>query len=112
MANLVKCLVTHAFGFGTVFTQAFFLVGFVLLVIAIEESPLRITFTSQDVRRDPVQKPAVVADHHDATGKLLQGIFQCTQCFDVQIIRGFVQHQDIATRDQRFGQMQTTALTA
>jgi hypothetical protein len=52
-----------------------------------------------------------VADDHHRARELQQGVFQSTQGFHVQVVRGFVQQQHIAAFDEGFGQVQTTAFT-
>src|SRR6185312_15059178 len=42
------------------------LVGLVFLVVALEEHPLRVVLRGEDVRRDPVEEPAVVGDDQRA----------------------------------------------
>src|SRR5450759_4669763 len=76
---LFQCLEAHALGFGALFAQASPLVSLVFMVIAIKEGPLAVALAGQDVGGNTVQKPAVMADHHDRTGKLQQGFFQCAQ---------------------------------
>src|SRR5881394_987648 len=45
---------------------------FVLGIVAIEKHDLRIAFERKDVRRDTIEKPAVVADHDGASGEVFQ----------------------------------------
>src|SRR5262245_13169034 len=45
-------------------TETLDLVGLVLVEVAGEEHPLAFVLAGQDVRRDAVKEPAVVADHH------------------------------------------------
>src|ERR1700761_5423874 len=49
---------------GGFLTQTVALVRFVFLVVAVEERHLRIAFECQDMRRDAVEEPAIVRDHH------------------------------------------------
>ena len=67
--RLLKRLKPRALRLSALFTQTFLLVGFVLLVVAVKKCPLRIAFASEDVRGNAVQKPAVMADDHDAAGE-------------------------------------------
>src|SRR5688572_4006116 len=39
-------------------------IRFVVLVVALEPDDLAVAFESKHVRRDAIEKPAVVADHH------------------------------------------------
>ena len=63
------------------------------------------------MRGDAVQKPAIVADHHEAARELQQGVFECAQGFHIEVVGGLVQHQDVAAGNQGLGQMQASALT-
>ena len=49
---------------------------------------------------------------HDAAGKFQQGVFQRAQGFHVQIVRRFIEQQDVAAHQQGFCQVQTSAFTA
>ena len=75
-------------GFGT---QALFAVDFVHLVVAFEPVGLAVAFKRQDVGRDSVKEPAVVADDHCTPAEVLQTFFQRTQRVDIKIVRWFVQ---------------------
>ncbi len=66
---------------------------------------------SQDMSRDAVKEPAVVADHHRAAGKVFQCFFQRPQGVHVEVVGGFVQQQNIRANGQCFGQVNTVALT-
>ncbi len=63
-----------------------FVVFLVFRVITVKEQDLAVSLKGQDVRADAVQKPAVVADYDDASGKALQRVFQRAQCVDIQIV--------------------------
>ena len=64
------------------------------------------------MRGDAVQKPAVVADHHDRAGEFEQRVFERAQGFNVEVVGRFVKHQHVATGDQCLGQVQASAFTA
>src|SRR5690348_13203366 len=49
--------------------EAFALVGLVLVKVAFVEHPLRVVLRGQDMRRDPIEEPAVVRDHERAAGE-------------------------------------------
>src|SRR5690606_10283527 len=91
--------------------QAALLVRFVFLVVAVEENHLRIPLEGKDVRGDAVEKPAVVADDHDAARKFEQAVFQGAQGFHVQVVGRLVQQQHVAAGDQRLGKVQAAAFT-
>src|ERR1700750_1433198 len=54
---LLQRLVANAFRRRPLFAEALLLVGFVFLIVAVEERPLRIAFRREDVRRDAVEEP-------------------------------------------------------
>ena len=94
------------------FAQAFNLVGFVLLVVAIEECPLAVAFGSEYVGADAVEEPAVVANYHNAASKLKQRVSQRAQGFYVQVVRWLVEQQHVAASNEGFGKVQAAAFTA
>ena len=64
------------------------------------------------MRRDPVQEPAIVRDHHDAAGKIEQGFFQRAQGFHVQVVGRLVEQQHVAAAAQQLGQVHAVAFAA
>src|SRR6478735_12113682 len=56
---------------------ATFVVGGIFLVVAFEEHQLRVAFEGEDVRGDAIEEPAIVGDHHRATGEGQQRLFKC-----------------------------------
>ena len=104
--------VSDAFRFRALFAQTAFLIGFVFLIVAVEEHPFRIAFASENVRGDAVEEPAVVRNHHYAAGKFQQCVFQRALGFHVEVVGRFVQQQHIAAAQQGFRQVQTSAFAA
>lgn len=68
------------------FAEAFFPVGFVFAVIAVEPDNGTVALEGQDVCDDTVEEPSIVAAHHAAPAEALQSFFQCAQRIDVQVI--------------------------
>src|SRR4029077_17624141 len=54
-------------------------VRFVFLVVAFEPDRLTLALEGEDVRGDPVEEPAVVADHDRAAAELEQRLFEGPQ---------------------------------
>ena len=52
-----------------VFTQTLLSIGFVHFIVAFEPVRLTVTFECQNVRRDAVKEPAIVADDNRTTTK-------------------------------------------
>ena len=73
--KLFKRFIAHTLGFSTLFTQTFFLIGFIFLVVTVKKGPLLIAFASQDMGGNAVKEPAVMTDDHDAASKFQQSIF-------------------------------------
>jgi len=80
--------------------------------VAPEEAHLAVAFEGQDVRRDAVQEPAVVADHDDAPGKRLEAGFERAERVDVEIVGRLVEEQDVAARLEQLGQVDAVPLPA
>ena len=72
-------------------SQTLLALRFICLVISFAPDRFAIPFERQNVRRDPVQEPAIVADDDRAAAEVQERIFQGPQCIDIQIIRRFVQ---------------------
>ena len=52
-----------------------------------------------------------MGNHQHGAGEFEQRVFQSAQGFHVQVVRRFIQHQNVAACDQGFGEVQTTPLT-
>mmetsp|Transcript_11338 Transcript_11338/g.30540 ORF Transcript_11338/g.30540 Transcript_11338/m.30540 type:complete len:235 (-) Transcript_11338:1369-2073(-) len=91
--------------------QSFASVLFVFLVVAFEPHGIRIAFKRENVRRDAIQKPAIVADHHHASGKVEQRVFKIHESFVVDIVRGLVKTQQVSGRRENLGQRETISLS-
>ena len=59
-------------------------------VVSVEEDRLALPLKREDVRGDPVEKPAVVADDHGTTRKILERLLERAYRVHVQIVRGLV----------------------
>ena len=73
------------------FTESFLFIRFILRVIAIEPDNFAVPLKSQDVGRDPVEKPAVVADDDGTTPEVFKGLFQRPQRIHGEVIGRLVQ---------------------
>ncbi len=68
----------------------------VLREVALEPAHLAVALEGQHVGGDPVQEPAIVADHDHAARERLETSFERPERVHVEIVRGFVQQQDVA----------------
>ena len=105
-----NCLVLDAVWLVGGGAQAAFAVFFVGFVVALEPFHVAVALKSENVCGDAIQEPAVMADYHGATGKIQQRFFQRTQGVNVKIICWFVKQNQIGTRLQHLGQMNSVAL--
>lgn len=111
-ALLRNTLVLDTLRLQRVCAQRAFLVLFVLGKVTFEELNFTFILVIQNVGGDTVEEPTVVRDNHRAARELQQGVFQCAQGFDIQVVGWFVEQQHVAANLQQLRQMQTTALTA
>src|SRR3954469_8670568 len=86
------------------------LVLLVVLEVALEPEPLRVALVGEDVRRHPVEEPAVVADDHGAARELQQRALQTGQRLDVQVVRRLVEEQQVAALLEGQGKVETVPL--
>ena len=94
-----------------VVAEAAFAVFFILAVVAIKILDVAIALESEDVRRDAVEEPPIVADHDRAPREAEQRFLQRAQCVDVEIVRRLVEQQDVAAALQQLREMQPVALS-
>ena len=57
-----------------------------------------------------VHEVAVVADHDDAAAEILQIFFKRLERGNVEVIGGFVQHEEIGIGHQHHAELETAAL--
>src|SRR3954465_9300627 len=90
------------------------LVPLVVAVAALEpEPPARFVFGAlprEQVRRDLVEEPPVVADDNGAAGELLKLVLDEPERLDVEGVGRLVEQQDVAARLERERQVEAVAL--
>ena len=74
--------------------------------------PIGVALPGQDVRRDPVEEPAVVADHHGAARELQQRVLQRAERLDVEVVGGLVEQQQVAALLEGQRQVEPVPLAA
>ena len=87
-------------------------VGLVVAEVPLPPPHLRVALEGEDVRRDAIEEPAVVADHHRATREREQRVLERPQRVDVEVVRRLVEEQDVAPAAQHPGQQHPVALPA
>ena len=85
--------VTDSLGLFVALATKFVL--FVFAVGTLKKDDTAIAFEGKNMGADAVKEPTVVTDYNGTAGKVLQTFFQSTKGVDVNIIRRFVEQQDI-----------------
>src|SRR5262249_25511248 len=86
-----QLLVLHAMRDDAVLAEPAHFVLFIILEVAFKPFDMAVAFEGQDVRRDAVEEPAIMADDDRAAGEILQRLFERTQRVDVEIVGRFVE---------------------
>ncbi len=81
-------------------------------IVALEPDHLAVAFECEHVGGDPVEKPAIVRDHHCAAREIEQCFLQRAQRLDVEIVGRLVEQQHVAAALEQLGQVQPIALAA
>mmetsp|Transcript_38442 Transcript_38442/g.114038 ORF Transcript_38442/g.114038 Transcript_38442/m.114038 type:complete len:284 (+) Transcript_38442:546-1397(+) len=87
-------------------------VTLVVRVAALKPRDLRVALVRQDVRRDAVEEPPVVAHNEHAAGKVVNRLLEASQRVNVQVVGRLVQQQQVSALLERLGQVQAVALAA
>src|SRR5437773_858891 len=82
------------------------------VVVALEPAHAAVALEDEEMRRDAVEEPAVVADHHDAAREVEKRFLQRAQRVDVEIVRRLVEQQHVRARLQHLREMDAVALAA
>ena len=86
--------------------------GGVLAPGALEPGRLRVALEGEDVRRDPVEEPAVVGDHDGAAGEVDERILERAERVDVEVVRRLVEEEHVAARLEQLGEVDAVPLSA
>ncbi len=60
--------------------------------------------------RDALQQVAVVADHNQRAGPAVQDVFDGGQGVGVEVVGGFVEHQDVRLAHEQAQELEAAAL--
>ena len=88
---LLEFLVLEAVGRIGVDAQALAALRFVNLEVAFAPVDVAVALEREDVRREAVEEPAVVAHHDGTADEVRHGFFQRSQRVDVEVVRRFVE---------------------
>src|SRR5664280_678296 len=96
--------------------EPLYLVLLVGRVVALEPEPAaRVVLGAlvrQDVRRHPVEEPAVVRDDHGATGELQQRVLERSERLDIQVVGRLVEQQQVPADLEGQREVEAVALAA
>ena len=85
-------------------------VGLVVRVVAREPHGLRVALEGEDVRGNPVQKPAIVT-HHDGTSRELdERVLERSERVDIEVVGWLVEQKEIRVTSQQRGKMHAVPL--
>ena len=73
---------------------------------------MAVALEGEDVRRDAVEEPAIVADHDDAAGELDDRVLERAQRVDVEVVGRLVEQQHVAAALQQLGEVDAVPLAA
>src|SRR5439155_25867454 len=80
--------------------------------VALEPLDVAVALERQDVRRDAVEEPAIVADDDRAARELQQAVFERAQRVDVEVVRRLVEQQHVAGALDHLREVDAVALAA
>ena len=80
--------------------------------VALEPADLAVALEGEDVGRDPVEEPAIVADDDGAARERLEAGLERPERVDVEVVRRLVEEQDVAARLEQLGQVDPVPLAA
>src|SRR5688572_33395585 len=85
---------------------------FIGVVVAFEPAHAAVALEDEEVGRDAVEEPAVVADNDDAARELEDRLFERAQRVHVKVVRRLVEQQHVGAGLEHLREMDTVALTA
>ena len=103
--------VFDAMGLVVCRAETFFSIRLVFGIVSFKPDDFTVSLEGKDVGGNSIQEPAVMADYHDTTGEIFQGVFQCPHGVYVEIVRGLVQQKHIGAFFQHTGKMHPVPLS-
>src|SRR5438552_15436044 len=85
---------------------------FVFRVITLEPHDLTVALKRQDMSRNSVQEPAVMADYNRTTGEILKRFFQRPHRVYVEVVCWFVKQQNVRALFQHLSEMDPVSFPA
>src|SRR5258707_11322887 len=87
-------------------------IGFIVLIIALEPHDLAVAFEREHVRRDAIEKPAIVADDDGAAREVEERLLERAQRVDVEVVGRLVEEQQVAAFLEQLRQVNAVPLAA
>ena len=87
-------------------------IRFVIGIVPFKPHDAALAFECQDVCRDAVEKPPVVADDDGAAGKIIERFFERAKRVHIEIIRRFVEQDNVRALFEHLRQMDAVPFAA
>src|SRR5438270_5870303 len=81
-------------------------------VVALDGMHAAVALEDEQMRGDPVEEPAIVADDGDAAREIEDRLLQGAERVDVEVVGGLVEEEDVAAGAQELREMDAIALPA
>ena len=65
-----------------------------------------------EVIADPLEEVPVMRDHQESAGKAVKEILKCGESLDVEVVRRFVEDEDVRAAHEQAGELEPAALAA
>src|SRR4026207_2199851 len=93
-------------------SETLFLISLVIRVVAFKPKHFAVAFKRENVRRDPVEKPAVVRDYYRTSGEIFKRFLKCAQGVYVEIVRRLIEQQNVRAFLQHLREVHAIAFAA
>ena len=80
-------------------------IGLVGGVVAFEPDDPTLSFKGEDVRRDPIEEPAVVTNDDRAASEVLESLFERPHGVDIEVIRRLIEEEDVGAGLECLGEV-------
>lgn len=91
--------------------QATATVLFIILVVTLKPDHVAVTLKRENVRRDPIKEPPVMAYHHRASGEIKEGLLKSSERVDVKIICRLIEKDNVSVRAQHLRHVDPVSLS-
>ena len=95
----------------SLFAEPLLPVCFVVGKVPLEPFDMRIALKGEDMRRNSVEKPAVVTNNNRDTAESLNRLLERSKRVDIEVVGRLIENQDICTRLHQLRHVNSVALT-